>query len=103
MVIDLLYFEDCPSWKKALVNLKSALNAEGLEAEIRLIKVANNEQATHLKFLGSPSFCTNGKDWWPEDRNTYSLSCRVYPTPQGMKGTPTVKMLREKIQMFISK
>jgi hypothetical protein len=98
MKIDLLYFDDCPSWKAALVNLETALEAEAMEAEIRLIEVQDNEQATCLKFLGSPSFCVNGQDWWPEVRVSYNLSCRVYATPKGMKGLPTVEMLREKLQ-----
>jgi hypothetical protein len=37
-------------------------------------------------------------DLWPEKRNRYDLSCRVYATPQGMKGTPTVEMLRKKVR-----
>jgi hypothetical protein len=97
MQIDLLYFDDCPSWEGALENLKAALVAAGLEAEIRLVKVKNNDEATHLKFLGSPSFRVNGLDLWPEERKRYNMSCRVYTTPLGMKGTPTVDMLREKL------
>ncbi len=80
--------------------MKAALEAEDLEADIRLVEVANNEDATRLKFLGSPSFCVDGADWWPEEREQYNLSCRVYSTPQGMKGAPTVDMLREKLRTF---
>lgn len=98
MQIDLLYFDDCPSWQGGLENLKAALEAEGLEADVRPVKVASDEDANRLKFLGSPSFCIDGEDWWPEEREQYSLSCRVYHTPQGMKGTPTVDMLREKLR-----
>jgi hypothetical protein len=100
MKIDLLYFDGCPSWESALTNLEAALKAEGLEVEIQLIKVESDDQATQLKFLGSPSFHVNGQDWWPEERNTYNLSCRIYPTQQGIKGAPTVEMLREKIQAY---
>ena len=102
MKIDLLYFDDCPSWKAALVNLETALEAEELEVEIRLVEVKDNEQANHLKFLGSPSFCVNGQDWWPEARETYNLSCRVYTTSEGMQGVPTVDMLREKLHTLKS-
>ena len=102
MKIELLYFNDCPSWKVALENLETALAAEAIEAEIQLIEVVDRNQAARLKFLGSPSFCVNGQDWWPEARQTYNLSCRVYATPQGMRGVPTVEMLREKIQTLKS-
>lgn len=102
MKIELLYFNDCPSWKAALNNLETALAAEAVEAEIQLIEVVHNEQADRLKFLGSPSFCVDGQDWWSEARETYNLSCRVYRTPQGMRGVPTIEMLREKIQTLKS-
>jgi protein-disulfide isomerase len=97
MQIDLLYFDGCPSWQEALENLKAALAAEGLQAEIRLILVKDDADATQLQFLGSPSFRVNGVELWHEQRAQYALSCRVYSTPQGMKGVPTVEMLREKL------
>lgn len=97
---DLPCFDDCPSWQSGLENLKEALEVEGLEAGIRLVEVANDEDAARLKFLGSPSFCVDGADWWPEEHEQCNLSCRVYPTPQGMKGAPTVDILREKLRTF---
>ncbi len=98
MKIDLLYIDDCPSWQRALENLKTALKAEGLEAVIRLVHVSNDAAAARLKFLGSPSFCVAGIDFWPEERKRYNLNCRIYPTPQGLKGFPTVQMLRAKLR-----
>jgi hypothetical protein len=98
MNIDLLYFEDCPSWHAALENLKAALSAEKLEAEIRLVVCEDDAAALRLRFLGSPSFQVNGADLWPEQRKRYNLSCRVYATPQGLQGAPTVEMLREKLR-----
>jgi hypothetical protein len=97
MQIDLLYFDGCPSWQGGLENLKVALAAERLEAETRLVCVEDDTEAAHLKFLGSPSFQVNGMDLWPEGRERYNLSCRVYATPLGLKGAPTVEMLREKL------
>lgn len=101
MQIDLLYFDGCPSWEGALENLKAALQAENAQAEIRLIKVEDDEQAAQLKFLGSPSFRVNGEDWWGEERQRYNLSCRVYFTPQGTRGAPTVDMLREQVRKLL--
>ena len=98
MQIDLLYFDDCPSWQSGLENMMAALEAEGLDAKIRMVNVTNEDEAAHLKFLGSPSFQVNGMDLWNEERESYNLSCRVYPTPQGMKGAPTIEMLREKLR-----
>jgi hypothetical protein len=98
MRIDLLYFDGCPSWQSGLENLKAALAAEDMQAEIRLVQVDNNDEAGRLRFLGSPSFHVNGADLWPEEREMFALSCRVYSTPQGMRGAPDVEMLREKLR-----
>mgnify|MGYP000053029767 CR=1 FL=1 len=101
MNIELLYFEGCPYWEEALANLKTALTEEKITAQIQLNCVKDNEQAEQVKFLGSPSFRINGVDLWPEARQRYNLSCRVYATPQGMKGAPTVEMFRQALQGFI--
>ncbi len=98
MKIELLYFDGCPSWETGLANLKSVLELEGIETQVDLIKVEGDEEAIHHKFLGSPSFRVNGVELWPEEREEYALSCRVYPTPEGLKGSPTVSMLRKKLQ-----
>ena len=98
MKIELLYFDSCPSWQTGLENLKTALQMEQLDDSVKLVKVEDDSEAGRLKFLGSPSFRINGQDLWPEERDTYSLSCRVYKTPEGMKGWPSVEMLLEKLR-----
>ena len=97
MKIDILYFNDCPSWQNALKNLQIALMEEGLEISINPIEVKSDGEAVDTKFLGSPSFQINGQDLWPEERSSYSMSCRVYRTPDGFRGWPTIEMLRQKL------
>jgi len=99
--IDLLYFEDCPSWESGLLNLKKVIETEKISAKIKLVKIVNEDQAQKEHFLGSPSFRVNGIDLWPEEGNQYILNCRVYKTPSGMQGTPTIDMLKEEIQRII--
>ncbi|MCQ3945102.1 MAG: thioredoxin family protein [Anaerolineae bacterium] len=82
-------------------NLKSAMIQEGLIADIDLVKVHDDVEATRFKFLGSPSFLVNGSDLWQETRETFALSCRIYATPNGIKGFPTVNMLREKLHSLV--
>ena len=101
MKVELLYFEDCPSWQSGLQNLHSALEANGLDVSVELVQVLDNDDAARRKFLGSPSFRVNGIDLWNEERDTYSLSCRVYATLEGMKGSPSVSMLQEAIRQAI--
>lgn len=99
--IQFLYFDGCPSWKTGLLNLKDALTRSGIQAEIQLIKIETPQKAEEFRFLGSPSFVLNSSDLWPEERESYYLGCRVYQTPQGLIGYPTVDMLVEKIQLAI--
>lgn len=100
MKIELLYFDGCPSWEKALKNLKTALQVERINAEIELNCVKDNDHAAQLKFLGSFSFRGNIIDWWSEERNRYHLSCRFYATPEGMHGAPTVEMFRQQLRQM---
>ena len=102
MKIELRYFEGCLSWQAGLDNFRSTLRAEGLDVPVELVEVLNDDDATRKKFLGSPSFRVNGVELWDYKRDTYSWSCRVYATPNGMKGSPTVSMLREAIHRIIS-
>jgi hypothetical protein len=100
MKIELLYFDGCPSWENGLKNLETALQEEGITASVEMVKVMDDDDAARLKFPGSPHFRVDGRDLWPEKRDIYSLSCRVYPTPDGIKGFPTVAMLREQFKRF---
>jgi hypothetical protein len=96
--IELLYFDGCPSWEAGLRNLKAALALENIDTSIELIKVESDVDAESEKFLGSPSFRIDGKDLWFEERQSFSLGCRVYASGEELKGFPTVTMLQEKIR-----
>ncbi len=103
MEIELLYFDGCPSWQSALANLKIALVEENMSAQINLIKIGSLEQANKQRFLGSPSIRVGSTDLWPDERNDYFMGCRVYPTPDGLSGYPTIEMIREKLVDYKSR
>jgi hypothetical protein len=98
MQVELLYFDGCPAWQEALKNLQTALQEERLQSDIQLVKINDNQEAAAFKFLGSPSFRVNGIELWPETLQRYNMNCRVYPTPNGLAGAPTVVMFREKLR-----
>lgn len=98
MKIELLYFDGCPLGQEGLENLKAALAAEGLDYPVGLIKMLDEVNAERLKFLGSPSFRIDGVELRDEARENYALRCRIYRTPQGMRGSPTVDMLRDALR-----
>ena len=98
MKIILLYFDGCPSWQQALTNLRTAITEEKLNASVQLIQVTTDQEAVDQRFLGSPSFQVDGVDFWPSHQDHFSMSCRVYATSNGLKGWPTVDMLRQKLR-----
>jgi hypothetical protein len=67
-----------------------------VEAEVRLIAVDSDEEARRLRFPGSPTIRVDGEDLFHvAGREDWRLGCRVYATPQGLRGSPTAEMLRE--------
>ncbi len=54
MVLELLYFDGCPSWHQALENLRQALTLHGLDMEVSLIEVKDQANADELRFQGPP-------------------------------------------------
>ncbi len=96
MKIELLYFDECPTYKPAHQALKQALLEEDIEAQIRLIAVNTNEEAQRIQFPGSPTIRVNGRDLFQtEERQDWGLGCRMYTTPEGLRGTPTKAIVRE--------
>jgi len=98
MNIELFYFDDCPSWKNALVNLEESLQNLGITQKVSLIPVETQEEAEKNKFTGSPMIRVDGVDLFPTGQTNYALLCRVYQTPDGYKGWPTKQMISEKLQ-----
>ena len=98
MKIELLYFDGCPSWETALQNLKDACALEDLTWPIELVEIPDDDDAAARRFQGSPSIVVSGQDLWPEKRQAYYMSCRMYRTPEGLRGWPTVEMLRERLR-----
>jgi ABC-2 type transport system permease protein len=95
MRIELLYFDGCSTYRNAEEDLRAVLADEGIEAEVELVEVNSGEEARRLGFPGSPTLRIDGHDPFPlPKRGERGLACRVYVTPEGMKGTPTAAMIR---------
>ena len=100
---DILYFDDCPSWQTAAGLLERVIERLDLAAGINLVRVETDEEAQKQHFVGSPSIRLNGKDLFPVDHDNYALGCRVYQTPEGMRGWPTEAMLIDSIRERIGR
>ena len=93
MDITLLYFDDCPNWKIADERL-AVMTAERADLTVSRRLVYTLEEAERVGFHGSPSILVDGIDVFAEPGDGVGISCRVYRTPDGPAGAPTVEQLR---------
>jgi hypothetical protein len=96
MKVEILYFDGCPTYRRAEETLRKVLAKESIEARVELVPVNTDKDAQELRFPGSPTIRADGEDLFPvPERAQYALGCRTYATPEGLKGSPTAAMLRE--------
>jgi hypothetical protein len=90
MKVELLYFDGCPSYARILPRLEELVAQTGVEVELELRRVESPEAAVAERFLGSPTVRVDGRDVDPDAaaRTDFGLKCRLYRTPEGLRGTP---------------
>lgn len=93
MDVTLLYFDGCPSWQVADERLRTLGGELGFDVGRR--KVDTPEAAEALQFRGSPTVLVDGRDPFARGDEPVGLSCRIYQTPDGPAGAPTMDQLRE--------
>lgn len=100
MKAELFYFDGCPSWAGALDNLIEALALERTHADIETIRVRDDADARHKRFIGSPTIRIDGVDLeGPEaDDRGFAFGCRVYTEGGRTSGSPSVALIREALR-----
>ena len=93
MTVTLLYFDGCPNWQTTDRRLASLADELGFDLDRRTVDTP--EDAERLGFRGSPTVLVDGRDPFASGDEPVGLSCRVYQTPDGLAGAPTVEQLRE--------
>ena len=81
--VELLWWQGCPSHERAAELLSLAL-AELHRGDVAVVRreVTTDEEATRLKFAGSPTFQVGRRDLFPGDAAP-ALTCRIYRGPDG--------------------
>jgi hypothetical protein len=92
MDVTLLYIDGCPSWQTADAHLAEL--ADELDLTVTRRQVTTPEEAERVAFRGSPTILVDGRDGFAEGLEPVGLSCRVYQTPDGPAGAPTLEQLR---------
>lgn len=96
MEIELLYFEDCPNWHVADERLAQVRTEHpGLSIRHRLVRTP--EEAEAVGFRGSPTILIDGRDPFASGDEPTGLACRIYRTPDGPSGSPTIGQLRDAV------
>jgi hypothetical protein len=94
MNLVLLYFDGCPNWSTAKDRLIEAVSLGGrTDTEIEHRRIETSGEAAACGFIGSPTILIDGRDPFAEPGAQASLSCRIYRTPDGLSGSPTVAQL----------
>jgi hypothetical protein len=92
MKVELLYFDGCPHWKTAEERLREVAAEQGFEVTRR--PIGTPDEAREAGFRGSPTILVDGEDPFAAGDEPVGLSCRVYRTPAGVDGAPTIEQLR---------
>jgi hypothetical protein len=94
MRVQVVYFDGCPSWQVAAERLQAGLERTGHgDVRVELVQVRSPAEAVAARFAGSPTLLVDGRDLFPGTAPTAQLACRVYPTPQGLGGSPSLEAL----------
>ncbi len=88
------YFRGCPHWQLADQRVRlAARGRDDVSIEQQLVETA--EQAQQLRFTGSPTILIDAVDPFAEVDQPIGLGCRLFRTPDGLAGCPTVEQLVE--------
>jgi hypothetical protein len=103
-LVEILYFDGCLNQEGARALVERVSSKLGIETELRLIEVPDDEAAQRLHFLGSPTIRVRGEDVDPHacERDHYVRSCRVYRTERGLTGQPDERWVRAALERAIS-
>ena len=98
MDVHLLFFDDCPSWLVADERLRAALDQTGHEDVVVVHELVTTiDEAQRRHFTGSPTILINGVDPFANPGAELALACRVYPSAEGLDGSPSIEQIVQAI------
>jgi hypothetical protein len=94
ITVTLQYFDGCPNWQTGHERLQEAIWRVGRDLfVIEAHRIASHDHAVAERFPGSPTFHIQGRDLFADPAAPFGVACRLYSTPQGLAGAPTVEQL----------
>jgi alkanesulfonate monooxygenase SsuD/methylene tetrahydromethanopterin reductase-like flavin-dependent oxidoreductase (luciferase family) len=104
-LIELLWWEGCPSWEQTLADLRAAVANAGLDpGSIVVREIGDDAAAKAALFVGSPTIRIDGVDVQPPgDDEPAGLTCRVYRLRDGrISPTPDPEDVRDALERVSS-
>jgi hypothetical protein len=103
--VELFWWRDCPSWRRAHEMLAGAMTDAGLDPDTAtIVEVGTEDEAEQLRFVGSPTIRIDGRDLQPPGDEPTGLSCRVYRLRDGRASPlPDPDDLRDALAKAIEK
>ena len=89
---------DCPNEAAAAELIKTAVADTQVRATVMRTIIGSQEQAQGRGFVGSPTILLNGSDPFALPEAPVALACRLYVTPDGLRGVPSLWDLREALE-----
>ena len=99
--VELLWWQQCPSWERALAMVREEMEAAGLDpADLEVTEIETDEDAERTEFPGSPTIRIDGSDMQPPGPDEpRGLTCRVYRRRDGrISPLPDPADVREALQ-----
>ena len=102
--VEILYFEGCPNYEYTRARVERLAAGLGIDPDLQPVEVPDEQAATRLRFLGSPTVRVDGCDVEPgaDERGHCVLSCRLYPGERGLSGAPDEDWIRDALTAAVS-
>ena len=98
MRVEIRHTVDCPNWEQAARVLREALIVTGHpDVDVVSREIRTRLDAEHFPYAGSPSVILDGVDIFPGAERVVDLACRLYVTPNGLAGLPTLDQVTDAI------
>lgn len=100
MIVEILAIEDCPNVDETATRTRTALGLLGRsDVTVSIRRISTRDDAAATAFAGSPTITVDGVDLFPSGISVVDLACRIYRTPDGIAGLPTVEQLIERMRI----
>lgn len=98
--MELLYWEGCPSYPRALSDLRATMVSLGLDPSTVIMReLTTDAEAQAERFIGSPTIRVNGSDVQSSEEQHFALTCRIYHRRDGrISPTPDSADLSEALR-----